>query len=512
MTQTVDKTPTTAVTAKPFPPIPDGKREAMLNGFALREAGAGKDVAAIIKRCKMFSESLFATPMPLAEIETKVNAYLAAAKRVADRNAQKVAERAETDPDKVVAMLNKKLVWLSGPKAIFDLEGRCIAKKEALKAHYANTCVMLMNGGKEKRSTHFDAWMQSKERREHVDVTFEPGRAQIVNDRINLWKRWVIAPIVGDISPWNDLLDHLFGSGTPERTWAQQWFASPIQNPGQKLHTAMVIWGGQGVGKTMVIESVGKLYGKHFTTIDGKMLRSKYNGWAHDALLVFGEEKDNDQRAEANMLKHLVTGHTVVIEEKYRSSFECSNRMNLAFSSNHPDAFHLSDDDRRYFVWNVTATPKAAAFYDAYGAWIGSAKGLAALMDHMLNVDMTGFDPYGHAPMTKAKLAMIELSKSDLDQWVADAITDAYIDNHIRREIVMLAELVQLYQHDTGAARTTPKAMGMALRRALPGYKQDRISARGKRPQVVTLRNHAKWEAQDRTDWSAEYLKASPAL
>lgn len=508
MTQIIDKTSSAVAPTTTAPKVADIKRDATISILVQRAVKAGKDNAFATKLCQLCSANNFVTPLPPADVERKVIAYLAAVNRIA----KKSAERAETAADKVVAILNKKYVWLSGPKAIFDLENRCIVKKDALKTHYANTSVMLMNGDKQKRSTHFDAWMHSADRREHVDVTFAPGGAPIVNDRINLWKRWAIAPVAGDVSPWNDLLNQLFGAGTPERTWAQQWFAYPIQNPGKKMNTAMVIWGAQGIGKTMVAECVGKLYAGHFKTITDTLLKSKYNGWAHDALLVFGEEKNHDQRAEANKLKQLVTGPTVFIEEKYRTAFECRNQMNFIFTSNHADALTLDDDDRRYFVWNAVTPKREAAFYEAIGTWVKSAKGLAALMDHMLHVDMTGFDPHGHAPMTKAKLAMIELSKSDLDQWMSDAMTDDYIDNHIRREIVTLAELVRVYQHDTGAVRTTPKAMSMALRKKHLDYAQDRISVRGKRVQVVTLRNHAKWAIQDRADWSCEFTKASPAL
>jgi hypothetical protein len=113
--------------------------------------------------------------------------------------------------------------------------------------------------------------------------------------------------------------------------------------------------------------------------------------------------------------------------------------------------------------------------------------------------------------VTLAKLDMIERSKSDLDLWLTDALTDEYIDGCIRREIVQLSELVRLYQQDTGAVRTTPKAMGLALRRHCD-YAQLRISIRALRPPVVTMRNHDYWVKQDTAAWTAEYTKAYPVF
>jgi hypothetical protein len=498
------KSASTPPTTTAFPPIPDAKRDSMLAQMVNMLIRRGDEFGVITRICKDFSRTKFVTPFVPAEVERKVLAIVNSTKLKADM--------AETNIDKVVSKLNEKFVWLSGPMAIYNLKQGSIVKKEALKSHYANTCVVVVSGGKDKRMTHFDAWMQSPQRREHIDLDFVPGGASIVNDHINIWQKWAVTPKSGDASPWSALLDHLFGAGTSERCWFEQWCAYPIQNPGAKLHAAVVIWSTQeGVGKTLIAQTVGKLYGNHFRTITGKMLRSKYNGWAHDALMVLGEEKDCDQRADTEMMKTLVTGDVIQIEEKYRTSFECGNRMNFIFTSNHPDAFHLAEGDRRHFVWSVAAAAKEAAFYDTYGAWLKSEAGLSALMDHLLNLDLTGFDPHARPPMTRAKLDMIERSKSDLDLWLTDALTDEYIDGCIGREIVQLSELVRLYQQDTGSVRTTPKAMGLALRRHCD-YAQVRISIRALRPPVVTVRNHAYWAMQDTAAWTAEYKKASPAF
>lgn len=126
--------------------------------------------------------------------------------------------------------------------------------------------------------------MRSPKRREHIDLDFVPGGPQIVNNHVNLWKAWGASPLPGDVTLWEQMLDYVFGAATPERKWAEKWFACPIQQPGIKLNTAMVIWSvRQGVGKSLLAETVGRLYAKHFKTISAMELHSQYNGWAQDS-------------------------------------------------------------------------------------------------------------------------------------------------------------------------------------------------------------------------------------
>lgn len=79
---------------------------------------------------------------------------------------------------------------------------------------------------------------------------------------------------------------------------------------------------------------------------------------------MLGEENSSvDHRAVANRLRHLITGTTIFVNEKYVPAMEMRNRINFLFTSNHADAFHIDDHDRRLFVWEVVAPKMLVEFY-----------------------------------------------------------------------------------------------------------------------------------------------------
>jgi hypothetical protein len=458
-----------------------------------------------LTHCRQLNARKFSEPLDDREVERTVASV--------HKTIRRKAELAETDVDRIVAAMNEKYVWLTAPLCIYRVAEGDVCSKDALRGQYAGTKVMVPIGDTLKMRTQFDAWYSSPNRREHIDLGFFPGDLPVVDNHVNLWKKWGAEPIAGDLAPWVEMLDHVFGAGTPERRWAEQWFACPLQNPGIKLKTAMVLWSiGQGVGKSLLADTVGKLYGKHFKTISSSELHSLYNGWAQDSLFILGEENSgSDRRSDANRIKHLVTGDTQFVNEKYRVAKECRNQMNIVFTSNHPDALHVEDRDRRYFIWSIDAAPKPTDFYERFVNWRGSPSGLPALMHHLRNLDMTGFERHGNAPSTNAKVEMVEFSKTDLERWLTDAVSDESISGRFRKELITIDSLVTLYHCDASGNRSNTTAMAKALRRQ-GSYASRRVSIGRRRHNIVSLRNHEHWRRQDNLAWVAEYNKPSALL
>lgn len=427
------------------------------------------------------------------------------------RSITKTAERKSALTDmalsEVVAEMNKQYVFLTDTGQVFRLNDRKVVSLEQLRNTYANKTVIDDSIGS-RRLTAIDAWLKSPERFQLRNITLVPGLGLIVDDCLNLWEGWPIAPAGGDISPWRTLVDHIFGNGTPEAVYFEQWVAYPFQHPGTKLAVAVVIWSTQqGIGKSLLGESVARLYGNHATTITAQELHAPFNDWAKGRIFVIGEENSiSDRRSDANRLKHLITGTTLYINQKNIPVFEQPNLMNLLFTSNHPDAFHLDGNDRRMFVHAANVAPLTAEFYREYGAWIDSVEGQAALMDHLMHVDLAGFNPHGHAPHTAARMEMIEMSKTDVERFAADVFTDDFVDNVIHAEVISLDELTDRFNNSTKGQRSNPTAMAKALRRCA-AYTRNRVSTISGRKMLISIRRHDLWMTADKSEWADEYEK-----
>lgn len=434
--------------------------------------------------------------------EKELHQAIRSARKKVDRKGEATAAAV----DEIVDAMNERYAWVTKPCRIYRFEDRDFVSIEALRQQYANTSVRVSVGDSVKAMTHADAWHRSPSRKTHANVDFVPGASSIVGNDINLWQGWGVAPVAGDIKPWKEMLEHLFSGHPDMRRWFEQWAAYPIQHPGEKLTTAVVMWSAmQGVGKSMVGETVGKLYGNHFRTISAAELHGQFNGWLKGCQFALGEENSSsDQRADANKLKHLITGTTIFVNEKFQPALELKNCVNFLFTSNHPDAFHLDDADRRFFVWEITGGRQSNEFYDNFIDWRDKRGGLAALMDHLQRLDLTGFLPKGNAPMTEAKLEMIRQSKSDVERWLSDALEDgASAIAVFGKEISCLDEITETYNR-VRRSRTTTTAVSRALRRH-HSYASRRVVTRSGRKQLCSLVNHDRWGSADNSAWAAEF-------
>lgn len=95
--------------------------------------------------------------------------------------------------------------------------------------------------------------------------------------------------------------------------------AYPLQNPGAKMASSVVMHGDEGTGKSLIWDEViGKIYGEYMITVGQLQIESAFTGWQSKKCLALCEEvvARNEKAHYKGMLKHLVTGRTLVINEK----------------------------------------------------------------------------------------------------------------------------------------------------------------------------------------------------
>ncbi len=349
----------------------------------------------------------------------------------------KVLARAELD--KVIAAaeeyqiaqelfkLNEEVIYVRDPGLIYiPADHRKIKPRDFVQHAYANRIyeetVETEKGSKTyKRSAPLE-WLRWLFRNEASKLTYEPGKEQNLNGAVNLWPGWACEPKRGRVKPWTELLDYLFEGAKPEdRKYAEQWLAYPIQNPGEKLFTAMVIWGyEQGTGKSTIGYTMERIYGENFKEIGDSDLGDAFNSWAENRQFVMGDEiaTGEKKRDVANKMKSIITQQKLKINTKYVPHYWIPDCVNYYFTSNHPDAFFIDDADRRFFIHQVIGARLPDGFYERYYKWLDEEGGKEALFYYLLHLDMTGFNPKAAAPMTTAKAQNIEDGRTEAEAWV----------------------------------------------------------------------------------------------
>lgn len=436
---------------------------------------------------------------------------LARTVKSAEKHVARTATAGSSDIDSIVNMLNEKYAWVVKHSCVYRFEHCDFVSIEKLRQQYANTKIKMNVGDSIKWVTYADVWHRSAKRRQHLNVDFMPGKPKIFDEKINQWEGWGAEARPGDITPWNEMLDHVFAGDAAMRSWFERWLAYPLQHPGTKLTTAVVLWSiKQGVGKSMIGETMCRIYGEHGKIITAVELHSGFNNWMRAAQFILGEENSSsDRRADSNKLKVLITSDRVYLNEKYQPAIDTKNCANFMFTSNHADAFYLEDADRRYFVWEIKAERKPDAFYANFVDWRDNRGGAEALMDHLLKLDLTGFSAKGNAPITEAKEEMIRQGKSDLERWLTDVVEDEIsVRSVFGKEVAHINEVAEVYNREQ-RCRSNSTAVSRALCRIAPHAKRRVMTRRG-RQSLVSLINHEHWEKADNSEWQSEYNRPPP--
>lgn len=422
--------------------------------------------------------------------------------------------------------LNERVIYVRNPGLIWDHKEQMRIAPQSFTGHAYSDWVYtefkeLKNGS--TQVTEIQAaikWLKWPQRSTVSRIDYSPGEDDITQDgALNVWPGWGLPyPMEGDVSPWHELMDHIFAEEHESRRWFEQWLAYPLQHPGAKMATAAAIWGPvHGSGKTLIGHTLMRIYGRNAAEVKDTDLEDERNEWAENKQFVLADDiTSRGDRKFMRRLMTMVTQKTMRLNPKYIPSYSVSDRINYLFTSNDPDALFMDDQDRRFFVHEV----RAGKFinYRVYVAWRDSDSGAAALWHYLLNVDTKGFDPQAPAPMTAGKESMIELGKSDLGSWILELKqnTEAVLRKAGLRGDIFTANELHMAYDPMGDKRASTNALARELKRAgfiVAGGEASKL----KRPDGSTFRAYAvrnthHWE---RANWKMacdHYTENHPEL
>jgi len=258
------------------------------------------------------------------------------------------------------------------------------------------------------------------------EVGFDPsGVDKIV--KLNTWKGWPMQPKAGSCERLLELIEYMCQGEANHREvyrWLLCWMAYPLQHPGAKMSSAVIMHGPQGTGKSTIFQTLAKIYGDYSTVLNQRGLEDKFNAdWSDSKLFILAEEVVT--RAEMwhikNELKELITGEWVRVNPKGITAYRQRNQVNVAFLSNENQPLPIENDDRRHCViW--TPPQLSATTYDEVNIELDNG-GVEAFYHYLLNLDLADFHPKKRPPMTEAKKSLIALSLPSehrfINEWIS---------------------------------------------------------------------------------------------
>lgn len=351
-----------------------------------------------------------------------------------------------------------------GGKVLFDTqERRLVTKDDVLN--------LLPRHGWEQLKEH-PAWRVVRD----SEIGFDPTE-QDRNILCNLWGGWPTTPKKGRCQWLLDLLAYLCSgeeNGLELYEWIIKWLAYPIQHPGAKMKSAVVVHGPQGTGKSRFFEAYAKIFGQYGRVLDQSAIEDNFNAdWASKKLFILADEvlARGDMFHLKNRLKGFITGDTIRVNTKMVTAHTERNCMNIVFLSNEKQPLVLENDDRRHCViWTPPKLPDD--IYDQVNEEIDNG-GIEALHDYLLHLDLGNFKPWTWPPTTKAKRELIDLGIGSEERFMHEWTTGQTEYPFGPCLSMDLYAAYQRWSRANGVSRPRESNQFNALINKMPGWKID---------------------------------------
>lgn len=371
------------------------------------------------------------------------------------------------------------------------------------------------------------AWLDWPYRRELEKIVYQPGQGRFIDGKyFNSWEGWGVQPAEKVdkklITWWHQLLDKVFAKADPaDREWFERWCAYPLQHPGTKLFTSVLLFGTtQGTGKTQVFECLKDIYGRNGKLIDMRKFDGDFNSWAKNTQFAILDDMTNmERRHQADTVKKVITQSEININEKFIQEYTIRDCINYGMTANHPDTLFLEDTDRRHFVHEVKGPRLEESFARGFAEAMHKSNrlaelspGLPSLFRYLLDLDLGDFDPTAPARDTPAKRQMRSLSKNEMAAWVAQLL-----EPELRDQVLSLNGAAPVYDLYSGAqllAMFDPNArnsqsMCQELRRAgfemYGGGAGHVVKIGGQATRLFMIKNAERWVEAEPGDIAAHF-------
>jgi len=314
------------------------------------------------------------------------------------------------------------LTLLRGTETVWDAIGQQVMSLGAVRADYTAELTT--------------KWQEHATRKtiEARNLVFDPTQLADPVTHVNIFGGWPLTPkdrpdLIGPILALLASLCEAEDKVEECVEWILKWLAFPLQHPGAKMQTALLVFGEkQGTGKSLFFQDVLlPIYGEYGGVASQHQLDSTFTAWRSRKLFMLFEEvlSRDDRYSHNGTLKYMITGKSMSINQKNLPERDERNHMNSAFLSNEPQPIPIELEDRRFMV--IEARRKQAKeFYDAVQASL-VAGGCEAFYHFLLNLPLEDFNEHTKPPMTLAKERVIEFG---LNSWMSfhRAWKDGYLD------------------------------------------------------------------------------------
>ncbi|MGN6479483.1 bifunctional DNA primase/polymerase [Luteibacter sp.] len=346
---------------------------------------------------------------------------------------QPVEDEAPGEPKKLspLAELNKQyaLVHHKGDVTIYREEIRASGQRE-YHPMKASSFDLALQTRKLDGKPLAKVWREWTGRREYCGgVDFLP-EGQVRDGVLNLWGGFAVKEQEGDWSLFRGhIRDVICNGDAAVDDYVMNWLAHMVQRPQRPPGVAIVLRGGEGVGKGAFAKLLGEMFGEaHYVPL-GKsdQLTGKFNSHLARKVLAFADESYACDHRAASALKNMLTEDTFLMEAKGFDAVQVRNCVHVIMASNDHHVVQASRDQRRFCVVDVSSQHKCdKSYFDPIFDQMRQAGGTAAMLYDLRRRDISCFD-VGKFPQTEAMADQKLASLRGPEAWLHACLWNAVI-------------------------------------------------------------------------------------
>lgn len=283
--------------------------------------------------------------------------------------------------------------------------------------------------GRTRRISSFATWnVVGGPRVELAGVTFEPGQPPVTDDnKWNMFRGFDSVPAPGVCNPVEKAMNHAMPDKADQKD-VLDWPAWIVQNPDKKQAKELLFYGStQGTGKDLLAIALTAAIQPYSVVCTDSDFKGDFNSHYACALVVHWSEagalRGPDKAWAETLRKHLVTSPELQYHEKGRPKIKVRNYINLISTSNEDVPFTLSESSRRTIAIHFDQPPLPEELAKSLATFIYGEKGCGELrgegvayIHHMLMTrDLSEYNPYAPARVTRHTLSLREDSRSSIE-------------------------------------------------------------------------------------------------
>ena len=403
-----------------------------------------------------------------------------------------------------------RIAYMMKQKKYYDLEDKEMYDSEAIDVKYAK----YFNNA---RYTPLLFWKRHPDSKVCVDFTYKPNdtnRFVTVNKKfmINVYEKHDIQPDPkADTDIFWALLKHVFPHEV-ERNHFLNWYAYPIQNPGVKIRSAIILQSDEfQLGKGSLFDLHRLILGHHNTRkIELAEALDKGKGYLINAQTVLIDEAKSSgswtEKAQLiNTLKTIITEGTIGVRQLYKEYSEQDTCTNYWINTNYRDAFPLPPNEVRYWVY-FSPSKRNQQMLDEFHLAKDNYNLAAGVMAELMDRDLSKFNPLAPAPWTPFRDEMSQMADRPINDLVREQFDQGI--HPFDRDMVTTAELFDYLKREKRMKVTREREVAGALKLLHGAYKKAGVPVNGvgKSVTVWIIRNHDQYKHLTANEIGKKYV------